>query len=69
MLKKKTTEYFLKLFFVRKYYPSGWIIENNFIQIAASAGHAVVYTIGSIFEHIIDSVQLYFINGFTNIVL
>ena len=30
---------------------------------------AVAYTIGSIFKHIIDCVQLYFTNGFTNIVL
>ena len=44
-------------------------MDNNFIQMAASAGHVVVYTIGPIFEHIIESVQLYFINGFTNIVL
>ena len=28
-------------------------MENNFIQIAASAGHAVAYTIGPIFKHII----------------
>ena len=44
-------------------------MENNFIQIAASAGHAVAYTIASIFKHITDCVQLYFTNGFTNIVL
>ena len=37
-------------------------MENNFIQMAASAGHAVTYTIGRIFKHIIDSVQLYFNN-------
>ena len=36
---------------------------------AASAGHLVAYTIGPIFEHIIDCVELYFTNGFTNIVL
>ena len=46
---------------------------NNFIQMAASAGHAVEYstanTIGQIFKHIIDCVQLYFTNGFTKIVL
>ena len=42
-------------------------MEDNFIQKAASAGHAVVYTIGLIFKHFIDCVQLYFINGFTNI--
>ena len=40
-------------------------MENNFIQMA---GHAVDYTIGPIFKHI-DGAQLYFINGFTNIVL
>ena len=32
-------------------------MENNFIQMTASAGHAVAYTIGPIFEHIIDCVQ------------
>ena len=31
-------------------------MENNFIQMAASAGHAVAYAIGTIFKHIIDSV-------------
>ena len=35
---------------------------------AASAGHAVAYTIGQIFKDIIDCVQLYFTNGFMNIV-
>ena len=44
-------------------------MENNFIQMAASAGHAVAYAIGPNFKHIIDYVQLYFNNGFTNIVL
>ena len=44
-------------------------MKNNFIQIAASAGHAVAYKIGPIFKHIIDCVQLYFTSGFTNIVL
>ena len=44
-------------------------MENNFIQMAASAGHAVAYTISPIFKHIIDCVQLYIINGFKNIVL
>ena len=44
-------------------------MENNFIQMAASAGHAVAYMIGPIFKHIIDCVLLYFTNGFTNIVL
>ena len=44
-------------------------MENYFIQMATSARHGVAYTIGPIFKHIIDCVQLYFINGFTNIVL
>ena len=34
-------------------------MENNFI-------HA---SIGPIFKHIVDCVQLYFTNGFTNIIL
>ena len=36
-------------------------MENNFIQMTASADHAVAYMIGPIFKHISD-------NGFTNIV-
>ena len=44
-------------------------MENNFIQMAVSAGYAVAYTIGPILKHIIDCVQLYFSNSFTNIVL
>ena len=44
-------------------------MENNFIQMAASSGQAVAYTIDTIFKHIIDCVQPYFTNGFTNIVL
>ena len=62
-LKKKTTEYFLKFFFYLKVQYFQLIMENNFIQMAASAGHAVVYTIGSIFKHIID----YVFNGVMNI--
>ena len=42
-------------------------MENNFIQMAASTGHAEAFTTGPIFKHIIDCVQLYFTNGFTNI--
>ena len=41
-------------------------MENNFIQMVASA---VTYTIGTILKQIIDYVQLYFTNGFANIVL
>ena len=44
-------------------------MENYFIQMAASAGHRVAHTIGSVFKHINDCVQLYFTNRFTNIVL
>ena len=44
-------------------------MENNFIQMASSASHAVAYTLGPISKHIIDRVQHYFTNGFTNIVL
>ena len=44
-------------------------MENNFIQMPASAGHAVAYTISLIFKHIIDCVQLYYNNALTNIVL
>ena len=58
---KKTTEYFLNLqIFYLKVQSFRLIMENNFIQMAASAGHAVANTIG---------VQLYFTNGFMNIVL
>ena len=41
-------------------------MENNFIEMNASAGHAVAYTIGQIIKHIIVCVQLYFTNSFTN---
>ena len=44
-------------------------MENNFIQRFALADHAVAYTICPIFKLIIDCVQPYFTNGFTNIVL
>ena len=44
-------------------------MENNFNQMAASAGNAVANTIGPIFKHIIVCVQMYFTNGFTNAVL
>ena len=44
-------------------------MENNFIQMAASADYAEAYMIGPIFKHITDCVQLYFTNGFKSIVL
>ena len=43
-------------------------MENNFIKMAASDGQ-VAYTIGPILKLIIDCVQLYLTNGFTNIAL
>ena len=57
------------MFFYLKVQSFRLIMENICIQIAVSAGHAVAYTIGPIFKHIIDCVQVYFTNGFTNIVL
>ena len=56
-------------FFYLKVQSIHLIMENNFIQMAASAVHVVAYTIGPILKHIIDCVQLYFSNGFTNFVL
>ena len=44
-------------------------MENNFFQMTASVVYAVAYKIRPIFKHIIDSVQLYFTNDFTYIVL
>ena len=67
--KKKRLNIFSNFFFYLKVQSFRLTMENNFIQMAVSAGHAVAYTIGSIFKHIIDCVQLYFTNGLTNIVL
>ena len=52
----------LNFFFYLKVQSFRLIMENNFIQLAASAVHAI-------FKQFIDCVQLYFTNGFTNIVL
>ena len=57
--KKKLLNIFLNFFFYFKVQSFRLIMANNFIQMAASAGHAVAYTIGPIFKHIIDCVQLY----------
>ena len=43
-------------FFYLKVQSFRLIMENNFIQKAASAGHAVAYTIGAIFKPTIDCV-------------
>ena len=45
MVEKKTTNYFLKFLFYLKVQSFLLIMENNFIHMAASAGHAVAYTI------------------------
>ena len=66
---KKLLNIFSSFIFYLKIHSFRLIMENNFIQMAASAGHAVASTIGQIFKHILDCVQLYFTNGFTNIVL
>ena len=59
-LKRKLQNILSNFFFYLKVQSLRLIMENNFIQMAA-------YTIGPIFKHIIDCVQLYFTNGFTNI--
>ena len=59
MLLKKLLNIYSNFFYL-KVQSFRLIMENNFIQVAASAGHALAYTIGSIFKHIIDCVQLYF---------
>ena len=64
---KKTTEYFATFFFYLKVQSVRLTMETNFIQMAASAGHAVAYTIGPIFKHILDCVQLDFTNGFSGL--
>ena len=52
--------YFLKfLFFYLKVQSFRLIMENNFIQMAASADHTVAYTIGPIFTYIIDCVHIF----------
>ena len=66
---KKLLNIFPNFFFYLKVQSFRLIMENNFIPMAALASHVVVYTIGPIFQNIIDCVQLYFPNGFTNIVL
>ena len=66
---KKLLNIFSNFLFYLKVQSFQLIMENNFIQMVASAGHAVVYMIGPIFKHIIDSVQLYFTNDLTDIVL
>ena len=67
--KKKLLNIFSNFFFYLKVQSFRLIMDNNFSPMAASAGHAVAYTIGTIFKHIIDCVQLYLTNGFKNIAL
>ena len=66
---KKKLNIFSKFFFYSKVQIFRLIMENNFIELAVLVGHAVAYTSDPIFKHIIDYVQLYFTNGFTNIAL
>ena len=66
-LKEKLLNTFSNFFFYLKVQSFRLIMENNFIQMAASAGHAVAYTIVLILKHIKDCVQLYSTNGFMNI--
>ena len=65
----KKFEYFLKFLFLFESTIPRLVMENNFILMAASAGHAVGYTNVPTFKHIIDCMPLYFTNGFTNIVV
>ena len=68
---KKTTEIFFQIsfFLFESTIPFRLIMENTFIQIVTSAGHAIAFTIDPIFKHIIHCVQLYYTNGFMNILL
>ena len=43
-------------------------MENNFIQMAASTGQAVAYTIGSIFKHIISPMSSWILSFKASIV-
>ena len=65
----KIPNIFSNFFFYLKVQSFRLIMESYFIQMAASAGHTVAYTVDPIFKHIIECVQLYFTNGFTNVVL
>ena len=53
---KKLLNIFSNLFLYLKVQSFPLIKENNFIQMAASPGHAVAYMIGPTFKHIIDYV-------------
>ena len=53
---KKLLYIFSNFFLYLKVQSFQLIMENNYIQIPASAGHAVAYTIGPICKHIIDYV-------------
>ena len=55
---KKLLNIFSNFFSYLKVQSFRLIMENNFIQMGSSAAHAVAYTIGPIFKHIIDCVQL-----------
>ena len=49
-VKKKLLNIFSNFYFYLEVQSFGLVMENNFIQMDASAGQAVVYTIGPIFK-------------------
>ena len=55
--KKKLLNICSNSFYYLKLQSFRLIMENNFIEMAVSADHAVAYMIGPIFKHIIDCVQ------------
>ena len=57
--KRKRLNIFSNFCFYLKVQSFRLIVENNFNEMVALAGHAVAYTIGTIFKHIIDYVQLF----------
>ena len=57
MLKKNYWIFSQISFFYLKVQSFQLIMENNFIQMAASAGHVVAYTIGSIFKHMCSCIS------------
>ena len=55
---KKTLEFFLNFFYYLIVQSFRLIMENNFIHMAALAGHAVAYKIGPIFKRCISAMAL-----------
>ena len=57
LILKKLLIIFLNFFFYLKVQSFPIIMENNFIQMTSPTGHAVAYTIGPIFKHIIECIS------------